>query len=53
MQQESLKTQVKRMTKKCRARLCILGLFCHSAVLSLPALMLCKVPNAEVPGEKP
>ena len=54
-QQDGSKTQDGRMTKKCGARLCIPGLarnfFRHSAVLSLTAVLLRKLPNASIRTE--
>ena len=45
MQQEGWKSQVGRMMRKCCARLGMLlcDIFCHSGVLSIPFVLLCKV----------
>ena len=45
MQQEGWKSQVGRIMKKCCARLGMLmcDIFRHSAVLSIPVVLLCKV----------
>ena len=47
-QQDGGKTQDGRMTKKRGARLCIPNLTRHSAVLSVPAFLLRKLPTNKI-----